>query len=117
VSRLPDHPALPLGQRQTAAHTQLRTGNDAYVSDIHLHPAGFVMAASDGLSGSAKFVFHCLGDAQPFFTYTKMVDCQSPAVHSNRRGKSKEYLGNYSPVHVFDIPGGENTFTFNGTFQ
>ncbi|HXG08234.1 MAG TPA: hypothetical protein VNK04_00430 [Gemmataceae bacterium] len=104
-------------------HT-LSIGNDGdgYIFDLHLHPAGFVMAVTSGNPGVGKLFFQRPADPQPFFLYTKMANCHSLAVHPNGQrlavsatnansngngrqiGKGTEYPGNYSPIHVFDLP-------------
>jgi hypothetical protein len=104
-------------------HTlQVGGGGDGFVYDLHLHPAGFVMAVTSGNPGLGKLFFQRPADAQPFFLYTKMANCHSLAVHPNGHrlavsatnansngngrqiGKATEYPGNFSPVHVFDLP-------------
>ena len=69
-------------------------------------------------------LFHRPGDAQPFFLTGSMPNCHSLAVHpggtrlvvaatnansaGNGRvlGPNKEYPGNVSPLHVWDLPNG-----------
>jgi WD40 repeat protein len=94
---------------------------DAYVYDVHFHPAGFLMAVSSGNPGVGKFYFQQPGDAQPFFVTPKMANCHSLAVHpngsrfvvsatnggsnGNGRGANKDnYPGNWSPLVVWDMP-------------
>jgi WD40 repeat protein len=103
-------------------HT-LQVGNvgDVYVCDLHLHPAGFVMAVTSGNPGTGKFFFFRPGDMQPFFLQA-VANCHSLAVDpdgrrlvvaatnagSNGNGrqlKNGDYPGNFSPLHVFDLPG------------
>ncbi len=106
-----------------AAHT-LTVGNDGdgYVYDLHLHAGGFVMAVSSGNPGVGKLFFHRPGDKEPFFLATKMANCQALAVRPDGRrlvvaatnagsngngrqiGKNKDYPGNWSPLHVWDLP-------------
>lgn len=104
-----------------ATHT-LRVGidGDAYVYEAHFHPAGFMMAVASGNPGVGKFYFHRPGDDQPFFLFTKMANCHSLAVHpdgqrlvvsatnggsnGNGRGKGADYPGNWSPLHVWELP-------------
>ena len=81
------------------------------------------MAALSGSPGTGKIVFQRLGDKQPFYSTTKYRNCHSLSLHpsgkrfaitstnngsngNGRRLKNGEYLGNYSPVHVFDFPAG-----------
>lgn len=98
--------------------------NDGFIYDLAFHADGFVMAVTSGQPGSGKLLFHRPGDAQPFFITTKMANCHALAVHpagrrlvvsatngsSNGNGrllnKNKEYPGNWSPLHVWDMPKG-----------
>jgi WD40 repeat protein len=104
---------------------KIAVGNDGdgYVFDLHWHPAGFVMAVTSGNPGVGKFFFQRPGDAQPFFLATQMANCHSLAVHpagsrlvvaatnagsngnGRPKGKNMEYPGNWSPLHLWTIPG------------
>ncbi len=96
---------------------------DGFVLDMAWHPAGFVMAVTSGQPGSGKFLLHRLEDAQPFFSSTGMANCHALAVHPNGKrlivsatngnssgngrvkGANKdEYPGNYSPLHIWEMP-------------
>jgi len=106
-------------------HTlKVGTDGDAYVCDLAFHPAGFVMAVSSGNPGVGKFFFHRPGDEQPFFLMTKMANCHALAVHPNgtrlvvsatngsSNGNGRQigkdgYPGNFSPLHVWDLPKAE----------
>jgi WD40 repeat protein len=96
---------------------------DGFVYDMHFHPAGFLMAVTSGNPGSGKFLFIRPGDAEPFFVTTKMPNCHSIALHPNgirlavsatnggsngngRQLKNGAYAGNWSPVHIWELPGG-----------
>ncbi len=111
-------------QSGTLLHT-LKGANDTegYVHDLHFHPAGFLMAVTSGQPGTGRFFFRRPGDAQPFFLYPKMANCHSLAVHPSGRRlaviatnansagnglqlKDGEYPGNWSPVHVWEMPAG-----------
>ncbi|MBI3469195.1 MAG: hypothetical protein HY000_39835 [Planctomycetes bacterium] len=101
---------------------QLGGEGDGFVYDMHFHPDGFLMAVTSGNPGQGKFLFIRPRDKDPFFVTTKMPNCHSLAVHpnglrlavtatnggSNGNGrqldKSGEYPGNWSPVHVWDMP-------------
>ena len=103
-------------------HT-IKGANDTegFVYDVAPHPDGFVMAVSSGQPGNGKLFFQRPGDAQPFFTQA-IPNCHALAVHPNgsrlvvsatnanssgngrQIGKGKEYPGNYSPLHVLDMP-------------
>lgn len=95
---------------------------DGFVHDLHWHPDGFVMAVTSGQPGNGKLFFHRPGDAQPFFLTTKMPNCHSLAFHPAKNrlvvaatnggsngngrvlGKDKQYAGNWSPLHVWELP-------------
>ena len=94
---------------------------DGFVYDMHFHPDGFLMAVTSGNPGSGKFLFIRPRDKDPFFVTTKMPNCHSLAVHPNgtrlavtatnggsngngRQLKNGEYPGNWSPVHLWDMP-------------
>jgi WD40 repeat protein len=96
---------------------------DGFVYDLHFHPDGFLMAVTSGNPGSGKFLFIRPRDKEPFFVTTKMPNCHSLAVHPNgsrlavtatnggsngngRQLKDGEYPGNWSPVHIWDMPAG-----------
>jgi hypothetical protein len=108
----------------TLAHTLKTAGtNDVYAHDVHFHPAGYVMAVSSGQPGVGKLYFQKPGEPQPFFT-APLANCHSLAVHpsltkvvvaatntgSSGNGRNlnanKEYPGNFSPLHVFELPKG-----------
>ena len=105
--------------------TQLYKGaseNEGYVYDVAWHADGHLMAVSSGQPGQGKLFFQRPGEAQPFFTQA-IPNPHSLAVHPDGKrlvvsatnansagngrniGKGKEYPGNYSPLHVFDLPG------------
>ena len=98
--------------------------NEGFALDAHFHADGFVMAVTSGQPGQGKFFFQRPEDAQPFFITTKMANCHALAVHPNGRrlaisatnansngngrrlGPNKEYPGNWSPIHIWDMPAG-----------
>jgi len=100
----------------------VKIGNDgdAYVCDLLLHTDGFLMAVTSGNPGVGKLFFQRPADAQPFFLATNLPNSHSLALNpagtrlavsatnggsnGNGRGKDKEYPGNFSPIHVFDLP-------------
>lgn len=100
----------------------LGANGDVYVTDLAFHPQGFVMAVTSGNPGSGKLVYQRPGDDAPFFESKKLPNCQSLAMHPNGRrlavvatnansngngrriGKNTEYPGNFSPIHVLDMP-------------
>ena len=79
------------------------------------------MAVASGNPGSGKLFFARAEDKEPFYVTTKMANCHSLAVHPDGRqlavagtntgsngngrllGKNKEYPGNFSPLHLFDL--------------
>jgi len=99
---------------------EVGTDADGFVFDLHFHTDGFIMAVTSGNPGSGKFFFQRPGEAKPFFL-TALPNCHSLAVHpngarltvaatnggSNGNGrlldKNKEYPGNWSPLHVYDL--------------
>jgi WD40 repeat protein len=101
---------------------KLGADNDGFVYDLAFHPGGFFMAVTSGQPGSGKLLFHRPGEEKPFFLTTKMANCHSLAVHpqgrrlvvsatnggsngnGRRLGKNKEYPGNWSPLHLWDLP-------------
>jgi WD40 repeat protein len=96
---------------------------DGFVYDMHFHRDGFLMAVTSGNPGSGKFLFIRPRDKDPFFVTTNLPNCHSLAVHPNgtrlavtatnggsngngRQLKDGEYPGNWSPVHIWDMPRG-----------
>lgn len=94
--------------------------NEGYVYDMCLHPDGFLMSVASGQPGNGKLVFHNLEDAQPLVT-VPLPNCHSLALQPNasravvaatnanssgngRLGSKENYPGNFSPLHVFDLP-------------
>lgn len=108
------------GKKQS--QTALGVVNDGFVFDLTFHPGGFLVVATSGQPGNGKLYLLRPGEAQPFFTTNKMANCHSIALHpggkrfvvaatnagSNGNGrrldKNMEYAGNFSPLHIWDIP-------------
>lgn len=106
----------------TVTHTlSVGATGDAFVYEVDFHPAGFVIGITSGNPGTGKFFFHRPGDEEPFFLSTKMRNCHSMAIHpdgrhlivsatntgsngNGRRLKDGEYVGNYSPLHLWELP-------------
>jgi WD40 repeat protein len=96
--------------------------SDGFVLDAAWHPDGFVMGVTSGQPGQGKLFFHRPGDTQPFFLTPAMPNCHALAVHPNLTrlvvsatngssggngrvlDKNKEYAGNWSPLHIWDLP-------------
>jgi len=118
-------PAILFFDWQTGKVTHtLKSANDneGYVYDLHWHPDGFVMAVTSGQPGNGKLFFQRPQDAQPFFVTPKMANCHALDVHPNGHrlvisatnansagngrlvDKNKEYPGNWSPLHIWDLP-------------
>ena len=94
---------------------------DAFVTDVRFHPAGFLLAVATGQPGSGKLACHQPGEEKPFFETTHMPNCHSISVHPNahrvavvatnggsngngRNLKDGQYPGNFSPIHILDMP-------------
>jgi WD40 repeat protein len=97
---------------------------DGYLHDLQWHPDGFLMGVSSGQPGQGKLLLFKVGEDKPFFSGAGMTNCHSLALHPNLRklfvlatnanssgngrqiGKNKEYPGNTSPLHLWEIPTG-----------
>jgi len=95
---------------------------DGFVFDLARHPDGFFMTVTSGQPGRGPFAFHRLGEEKPFWIFKKMSNGHSLTLHpegrhvvvstTNRRSqgngvvrdKDGKYLGNFSPIHVFELP-------------
>lgn len=95
---------------------------DGFVLDAASHPDGYLVLVTSGQPGSGKIMFLRPGEKEPFFTNTAVANCHSVTLHpdgkrfavaamnkaSNGNGrqltKDGQYLGNNSPVHLFEIP-------------
>lgn len=96
--------------------------SDGLVFDALWHADGFLMGVSSGQPGQGKLFFIRPGDSQPFFLNTKMPNCHAIDAHPDGRrlvvsatnansngngrkiGKSDEYAGNWSPLHLLEMP-------------
>lgn len=94
---------------------------EGFVHDLHWHPDGFLMAVTSGQPGQGKLVFQRPGEAQPFVTqaipnphsltfHGKRVIVAATNANSSGNGRVKgkganDYPGNFSPLHVFELPG------------
>lgn len=97
--------------------------NDGFIDDLVMHPAGFFMTVTIGQPGKGKLIFQRPEADKPFVEYTKMSNTHSLALNSdgsrfvvaatNRRSQGNgavkdengNYVGNYSPLHLFDFGG------------
>jgi WD40 repeat protein len=101
--------------------TPLGTDNGVYLTEMVFHSDGFLMAVTSGQAGLGRLLFLRSGDAVPFFS-KPLANCHSLHVHPNGKrlavcstnansagngavvDKDQKYLGNYSPVHLFELP-------------
>jgi WD40 repeat protein len=102
---------------------ELGKDGDVYVTDLGSHPDDIWTATISGNPGTGKVVFFKLDDEKPLFETTRLPNCHSLAWHpaatrfaitatnagsnGNGRnlGKDGQYPGNYSPIHLFALPG------------
>lgn len=93
---------------------------DGYVYDVACHPDGLLMAVTSGQPGQGKLVFLKPGEATPSVSQA-LPNPHTLALHpdgkrllvaatnagSNGNGRnlngSKEYPGNYSPLHIYEL--------------
>lgn len=96
---------------------------DGFVFDFARHPDGDFLLATSGNPGAGQFLLAKPDADDAFFEYTKLSNCHSIALHpdgtkaivsaTNRnsqgngavRNKDGTYVGNSSPLHVFDLSG------------
>ena len=94
---------------------------DGFVFDLTRHPDGYLIAVTSGNPGAGQLLLAQPDGDEAFVKYTKMSNCHSVALHpdgktfvvsaTNRnsqgngavRSKDGTYLGNNSPLHVFEI--------------
>ena len=94
---------------------------DGFVFDLIRHPAGYFVAVTSGNPGAGQLLLIDPAADEPLFKHTKMSNCHSVTLHpdgktlvvsaTNRnsqgngavRDKEGKYLGNSSPLHVFEI--------------
>ena len=100
---------------------ELGAAREGFVFDLRSHPRGFWMVVTSGAPGAGQFLLLRPTEKEPFFSYTKMSNCHSLAVHpegktvivsaTNRNSqgngavldKEGKYLGNFSPLRVFEF--------------
>ena len=101
---------------------QFGESKQGYVYDYAIHPDGYVLVVTSGAPGAGQFICQRLGEDEPFHSSNKMSNCHSlafdPATNrcivaaTNRnsqgngavRDKEGNYVGNTSPLTVFDLP-------------
>ena len=97
---------------------------DGYVFDLAWHPDGYAMLVTSGPPGASRFLLQRPGDEKPLYENNKMYNCHSLAFHGPTRrivvaatnrssqgngavlDKQGNYLGNSSPLHLFELAGG-----------
>ena len=97
--------------------------NDGFIDDLVVHPDGFLMTVTTGQPGQGKMIFQRPEEDKPLVEYTKMSNTHSIALSSdgkqfvvaatnrNSQGngavkdKDGNYVGNFSPLHVFEFGG------------
>ena len=100
---------------------QFGKDREGYIFDLAQHPDGYYLAVTSGTPGAGQFLLIRPEEDAAFFTYTKMSNCHSVALHPNGktaivaatnrnsqgngavRDKDGKYLGNSSPLNEFAI--------------
>lgn len=95
---------------------------DGHIFDLVWHSDGYFAAVTSGNPGAGQFLLVRPDEDKAFFTHTKMSNCHTLALHpdektavvaaTNRnsqgngavRDKDGKYVGNSSPLHVFELP-------------
>jgi WD40 repeat protein len=103
-------------------HTYKSTADaDGYILDMTWHKDGYLMAVTSGQPGQGKLLCMLPGETMPFFAlalpnahsltlHPKNVRLVVSATNANSAGngrpmsKEKDYPGNTSPLHLFDLP-------------
>jgi len=101
---------------------RLGTAKEGFVQDVAWHPDGFLIAVTSGQPGSGKLVCLRPGEKEPSYTGTTgLANSHSVALHPDKRRfvvtstnagsngngrqlKDGNYVGNTSPLHLFEIP-------------
>ncbi|MBI1313237.1 hypothetical protein GC176_18250 [bacterium] len=94
---------------------------DGFVFDFARHPDGYFLLVTSGNPGAGQFLLAQPDADEAFFKYPKLSNCHSVSLHpdgtkaivsaTNRnsqgngavRGKDGGYVGNSSPLHIFDL--------------
>ena len=95
--------------------------NDGFITDAAWHPDGFLLCATSGVTANGKTLMVRPGEDKPFYEHTKIVNIHAVALHPDHRrfiltstnrtsngngrrlDKEGNYVGNHSPVHVFEL--------------
>jgi WD40 repeat protein len=95
--------------------------NDGYVHDYIEQPDGTLLVATSGQPGRGRFLIQRRGEDKPAFDSTKYLNCHSLSLHPDGRhvvlaginrnnqgngtvvDKAGTYVGNFSPLHTFDL--------------
>lgn len=126
-TRTGNHLGIPLLHQvdwktlETKQTQTLGVDNDGFIFDLVRHPDGYFAAVTSGNPGAGQFLLVRPGDEKAFFISKKMSNCHTLALHpdantvvvaaTNRnsqgngavRDKDGTYVGNSSPLHVFDL--------------
>lgn len=111
----------PSGERLPTSSFSFGGEGDGFVYDLAPLPGGLLLGVSSGNPGVGKVFGFRPGQAEPALLYTKLPNCHALALHpdgrriavastnggSNGNGralKEGEYLGNYSPVALLELP-------------
>lgn len=108
---------------KAAAPLDVGTKQDVYLLDLVHHRDGYLMGVTSGQPGNGQVFFLRPGESQPFFT-KKLANCHSIDIHPSgtrfalianagvfgqgeqNNARKNGYPGNYSPIHIFDLPQG-----------
>lgn len=119
VQGIPLIAAIEWSTGKVSRTLELGKEGDVYVTDLGVHPEGFLMATVSGNPGTGKLLFRRLSDDMAFFETTKMPNCHALTLHpdglrlavvatnggSNGNGrnldKDGKYPTNHSPIHVW----------------
>jgi len=106
---------------ERTATLELGATSDVYVTDLELHPDGYLLATTSGNPGTGQFVCMKPGDEKPFLIDKSLGNCHafsrlgepyqlavtSTNKKSNGNGrqldKDGNYPGNYSIVTLFEL--------------
>jgi WD40 repeat protein len=105
----------------TIATREFGDAKAGFVHDAVYHADGYLIGTTSGQPGVGQIFLWRPGEEKPFFTYTKLVNCHSVALHkdgmriavaatsSGSRGNGRgmetdeQYAGNRSPISVWEL--------------